>query len=54
VCVVAEPASPSSRLEKRQEIVSRARDAARMLYQSYVELVHECRLKLEISTIEEL
>jgi hypothetical protein len=41
-------------LEKRQEIVSRARGSARMLYQAYVDLVHECRLKLEISTIDEL
>jgi hypothetical protein len=43
-----------SYLEKWQKIVSRARGSARMLYQAYVDLVHECRLKLEISTIDEL
>jgi pimeloyl-ACP methyl ester carboxylesterase len=36
------------------QCVSRANNAASDLYKSYGELIHECRLRLEISTLDEL
>jgi hypothetical protein len=36
------------------QCVNRANNAASGLYKSYGELIHECRLRLEISTLDEL
>jgi hypothetical protein len=49
-----DPYEYANYLEKRQTLVTQARAAARKLYESYVQLIHECRLKLQISSIDEL
>jgi hypothetical protein len=41
-------------LRKWNRCANRATNAARHLYKAYEELVHECRLRLEITTIEDL
>jgi HNH endonuclease len=51
---VSSPDIYAKNLEERQTLVTQARDAARKLYESYAQLIHECRLKLEISTLDEL
>lgn len=49
-----DPQAHGNHLKERDKIVTKARTAARAVYESYVQLIHECRLKLQISTLDEL
>jgi hypothetical protein len=41
-------------IKKWERRVNRATNAARRLYKAYEELIHECRLRLEITTLDDL